>query len=438
MIPRPAEATPDSTTILPFDEYDFIIVSFSGGKDSMGCYLHLLDQGVPPERIELWHQAVDGEPGVAPRLWDWPCTESYCKAFAETMGSPILFQWKQGGYLREMTKVDELTALTTFETLDGGRMESNRGRAAPGTRMHFPLPTKDLKVRWCSAALKIDVAHKVFTTDPRFTKNTKSLILTGERREESGNAETEEGVKLTGRAMYAEAEIHKASSITKTREGKKIIKRWSGKGRRVDTWRPMLGFEEREIWELIEKYRVIPHPAYSLGFSRVSCAPCIFGDEDQWATIREILPNVFDELLGYEHEFSEFHRKNDPKVAAALEARARKISDPKKRQETLAAAEKRRTRYAEGQRTYIKMPDKRFDPNYSKRRSLPVVETPGDIGAWADLGTSYLENNRDNPAVQHALELALGEDYPADRILLQPDEEWILPMGAYGHSGGPT
>lgn len=45
---------------LNLHSYDKYIVSFSGGKDSTACFLYLLDNGIPLEKIELWHQDVDG------------------------------------------------------------------------------------------------------------------------------------------------------------------------------------------------------------------------------------------------------------------------------------------------------------------------------------------------------------------------------------------
>jgi 3'-phosphoadenosine 5'-phosphosulfate sulfotransferase (PAPS reductase)/FAD synthetase len=40
--------------------YDHILVSCSGGKDSLACLLHLIDEGADPARIELHHHDVDG------------------------------------------------------------------------------------------------------------------------------------------------------------------------------------------------------------------------------------------------------------------------------------------------------------------------------------------------------------------------------------------
>jgi hypothetical protein len=40
----------------------------------------------------------------------------------------------------------------------------------------------------------------------------------------------------------------------------------------------------------MKRWRINPHPAYRLGFGRVSCISCIFSDPDQWASISLIAP----------------------------------------------------------------------------------------------------------------------------------------------------
>jgi 3'-phosphoadenosine 5'-phosphosulfate sulfotransferase (PAPS reductase)/FAD synthetase len=370
--PKPDDAKPNKIKLRDLRSYDHIVVSFSGGKDSVACALHLLELGVDPKRIELWHQAVDGKPGVAERFWDWPCTESYCEAFAKAFGMRLLFQWKDGGYLGELTRRNVPTAPTTFQTLNGREITTG-GEGKPATRLVFPALSADLMTRWCSAYLKIDVAKKVFSNDPRFN-GKKTLVLTGERREESGN-----------RARYEDVTDY-ASTQTRT----------------VHQWRAVLGWFEQDVWEIFEKYRVRPHPAYHLGWSRVSCLPCIFGNPDQWASVRDLTPEVFARLAGLEDKFY---------------AASQKIPDHP------WSAENQKARHLRSEKRDEPFKPKSFDGFLRSGESLAEA---------ADRGTSFIL-----PAWRKNVALAMSEHYDQD-VILGPDESWETPVGAYKHSGGPT
>lgn len=252
--------------------YDYVIVAFSGGKDSLACLLHLLELGVPRERVELWHHEVDGREGST--LMDWRCTPAYCRAVAAAFRLPIYFSWKRGGFEREMLRTDEPTAPTCFETPDGLRVGGGAGR--PGTRGQFPQVSPDLSVRWCSAYLKIDPCALAIRNQSRF-ESRRTLVVTGERAEESSS-----------RARYKALEPHRADN----RRGRTP--------RHVDQWRPVHGWAERDVWEIIERHRVAPHPAYKLGWGRVSCAACIFGSPDQWASLRAVNPIQFGAVTAHE------------------------------------------------------------------------------------------------------------------------------------------
>ena len=266
------EATPITSPDL--QSYDHILVAFSGGKDSLACLLHLLDLGVPRTRIELWHHRIDGAEGS---LMDWPVTESYCEMLAAAFGIPIFFSWKEGGFEREMLRNESPTAPIHFQSVDG--LYTTGGIGPQGTRRKFPQVSGNLSVRWCSAYLKIDVAAAAIRNDPRFV-GKRTLVVTGERAEES-----------SGRAKYAVFEPHKAD-------------RRDGKSRRhVDHWRPVHAWPESEVWDIIRHYHVNPHPAYWLGFGRVSCMKCIFGSPNQWATVRGLDPEGFTRIVEYEHDF---------------------------------------------------------------------------------------------------------------------------------------
>jgi 3'-phosphoadenosine 5'-phosphosulfate sulfotransferase (PAPS reductase)/FAD synthetase len=254
------------------DSYERIIVFFSGGKDSLACLLHLLDLGVEPGRIELWHHDVDGREGS--HLMDWPCTAAYCRAVAMAFGVKLWFSWKAGGFEAEMLRDEAATAAIHFETPDGVQVVGGDS-ARVGTRLKFPQVSGDLRVRWCSAYLKIDVASRAITSQARF-EGSRSLVISGERAEESPQ-----------RAKYKEFEPHRTSNTK----------------RHVDHWRPVHAWSEEEVWAIIHRYRVNPHPAYRLGWGRVSCAACIFGSPNQWASLAQVNPEQVERIAQYEEQF---------------------------------------------------------------------------------------------------------------------------------------
>jgi 3'-phosphoadenosine 5'-phosphosulfate sulfotransferase (PAPS reductase)/FAD synthetase len=266
---------PNTTSIRDLDWYDYFLVSFSGGKDSIALALGLLKKGVARERIVLMHQHVDGEPGVDRPFMDWPCTESYCRAFAQAMGLRLLFQWRQGGFHRELLKENAMIAPVSFEYLDGGIGTAGGVRGKVGTRRLFPQVTADLSKRWCSPSLKIDVAAMAINNEPRF-RGKRLLFLSGERRQESA-----------ARSRYVEIERHRTH--TKTRH--------------VDHWRMVIDWSEEDVWKIMREFGVTPHPAYRLGWGRVSCLACIFGQADQWASVRLIAPDLFARIAQHERDF---------------------------------------------------------------------------------------------------------------------------------------
>ncbi|MEN3177689.1 phosphoadenosine phosphosulfate reductase family protein [Gluconobacter sp. OJA] len=255
--------------------YDRIIVAVSGGKDGTACLLALLEAGAPAERIELWHHEVDG---AGRSFMDWPSTGPYVAALARDFSLPLYRSWREGGLEREMLRDNAPTAPVVFETPDG--VVRTGGQGPEGTRLRFPQVSASLSVRWCSASLKVDVADRALRGQDRFL-NRRTLVVTGERAEES-----------PARARYAAFEPHR----TDTRNGTR-------RRRHVDHWRPVHQWSEAEVWAILRRWHVTPAPPYKIGFSRLSCAFCIFLSADALATLQWIDATRFIRLVDYEERF---------------------------------------------------------------------------------------------------------------------------------------
>jgi hypothetical protein len=175
-----------------------------------------------------------------------------------------------------MTRDNAPTAPTRFETPEGVLGQVG-GQGVPGTRGLFPQVSANLSHRWCSSYLKIDVMDRVLCNGERFN-HSRTLVITGERAEESAN-----------RANYARFEAHRADNRNSRH-----------RRRHIDHWRPVHSWVRLDVWAVLQRYGLITHPAYALGWGRLSCMSCIFGSADQWATIQVIAPEHFERIADRE------------------------------------------------------------------------------------------------------------------------------------------
>lgn len=329
--------------LLPLEEYHLIVILFSGGKDSMACYLKLLELGVPKEKIELWHHDIDG--GHPARRMDWRCTRAYCKAFAEMEEVPLRISYRVNGFFGELYRIGASEPVEWIDPDTGSVMQCRlsgnylkcrelKEKCAEdveaklkeyGYRMKFPAKAGDLSRRWCSSYLKVMVADSVIsnldslnelqrlggkrlkfpakssthqgrwcsgslkasvqdavTSNLDKTKqDVKVLIVSGERRGES-----------SGRAAYNEMEIHRTNAVKRA-------------SRLVHQWRPVIDYSEKDVWEIIKRHHINPHPCYRAGWNRCSCAQCIFSTPKLFAGIRELYPEEYallkqdEKILGF-------------------------------------------------------------------------------------------------------------------------------------------
>jgi 3'-phosphoadenosine 5'-phosphosulfate sulfotransferase (PAPS reductase)/FAD synthetase len=271
--------------------YDKVVVSFSGGKDSIACVKAALDAGVDRSRMELWHQCVDGKDPEG-YFMDWPVTEDYVRKVGAALGIPVYYQWKEGGFAGELWREDRPTNRNLYETPEGD-VRSSGGKGKPNTRKMFPQVSADLTQRWCSAYLKCMPCEAAIRGMERF-RGIRTLLLTGERAEES-----------KGRAGYAQFEVDRADA------------RGPLKRRHVDRWRPVHQWKEASVWEAVASLGIVPHPAYRMGWGRLSCMSCIFGNRNQWASVRAVAPEAFRQIAEAEARTGKtIHRSKSVDVLA--------------------------------------------------------------------------------------------------------------------------
>lgn len=250
--------------------YKFL-VCFSGGKDSIAMVLYLLERGVERNRIVLHHHDVDGG---GENLFDWAVTTEYCRAFAQQFQLDILFSFRDGGILREIYRENEGLQDILYQQEPGGeyiRLKSQKGNS---TRRKFPAVAADLRTRWCSSTVKIDVLSRVISNNPQYAQGN-FIICTGERRQESSN-----------RAKYLKAEKYRTHT----------------KKRNAYQWRPIIDWTEENVWHIIESHKVQVHPCYELGWNRCSCQTCIFSSADIWASVFDINPEKVYRFIDIEKE----------------------------------------------------------------------------------------------------------------------------------------
>jgi 3'-phosphoadenosine 5'-phosphosulfate sulfotransferase (PAPS reductase)/FAD synthetase len=275
-VPRPDHP------LLLLSLYDIFVVAFSGGKDSVALVLWLLEEGVPKEKIELHHHLIDGNEGD--QFFDWPCTHGYVQAFGNALGIRVYMSWRHGGFRKMITRKNETITPVKWQGKHSSKIQQAGGtRGTPSTTMIYPQVSGDLSLRRCSPILKIDVMGTVLNNDVRY-KNKTILVLSGERGEESPS-----------RACYAKTEPDRSDLRNPKRNNTPF--------RHIDRHRPLRDWTEDQVWAIMERHRIQPHPAYELGFGRCSCAFCIFFSKNQAATARYVLPDQARQVAEYEELF---------------------------------------------------------------------------------------------------------------------------------------
>ncbi len=320
--------------LLPLEEYDLFAILLSGGKDSIACYYKLLELGVPKEKMEFWHHDIDG--GHPLRRMDWKCTQNYVRGFSEAEGVPLRLSWRVNGFFGELYRIGASEPIEWMEPDTGEIKQCRLSRnyiqcqklkeqateqmeeelKKYGYRMKFPAKSGDLSRRWCSAYLKIAVADSVISNLDRLEELEK---LGGKRHKFPAKGSTHQGRWCSG-SLKAAVQDSVTSNLDRTKENVKVLvvsgeRRGESRGRSrynemeihrtnaekkahrtVHQWRPVIDYSEKDVWEVLKRHKVNPHPCYRAGWNRCSCAMCIFSTPALFAGVKELYPEEFELL----------------------------------------------------------------------------------------------------------------------------------------------
>jgi len=254
------------------EEADYIICAYSGGKDSTAIVLDVIERGFK-DKIQLHHNLVDG---IDDHFFDWKVTKSYCEKFAQHMNLPLYFSYREGGMRKEICKENARTAPMFFQYIKDNSWGKSGGiKGSINTQRQFPQISKNMSTRWCSSLLKISPMNSFIANQPEFD-HKKLVVITGERGEEHES-----------RAKYNQIQAHTTNCNKRS----------------VTHIRPILYWKEQKVWNVMQRWGIVPHASYWLSFGRCSCRACIFLADKDLTKLQVCDSAIIDEIADYEIDF---------------------------------------------------------------------------------------------------------------------------------------
>lgn len=233
--------------MISLSNYNGIVISISGGKDSQTILGVMLDR-IKRDNWQGRLLAVHADTGA-----EWPQSLPHCQMLCKHYG------------------VEFRVALPHRLLPDHIEARCRKLQAA-GKKGGWPSNA----CRYCTSDCKRNPIQKVIRSvfDTKMTYNI--LSITGERREES-----------THRAKLPE--LDQNTMLT------------AGK-RTVLNYRPILDMTLEQVWTHIRETGLPRHRAYDLGNERLSCALCVLANERDLRNGAQYNPELRDRYLQIERE----------------------------------------------------------------------------------------------------------------------------------------
>lgn len=252
-------------------DYDLVVISTSGGKDSLAMMSHVVGmakgQGYPLEKLHAFHADLG--------TMEWPGTKELVREQCRHFGLEL----RIGKYRDRDGENPDLLEY----------VQRRRKKLLADGRPDAPA--------WPSSAARFCTSE--------FKRAPGGRNITALHREVLGGAS---GVRILNAFGFRSEESPARAKRPVTAENKKLT---TGK-REVTDWLPIHDWDERAVWAEIKRTGARHHSAYDLGMPRLSCVFCIFAPKPALMIAGKANPELLDRYVAVEDEVGSDFRQGQP------------------------------------------------------------------------------------------------------------------------------
>jgi 3'-phosphoadenosine 5'-phosphosulfate sulfotransferase (PAPS reductase)/FAD synthetase len=229
-----------------------IIVTFSGGKDSLAALLWVRNN----------------------------LTKNFTTVFCDTgWEHPLTYR-----YIHDIAGKLSLDLVTLKSKKYDGMIDLAK------KKKRFP----SVRQRFCTYELKV-----VPTIDYILDEVKDDFVLVQGIRAAESASRAQMGAQCNYFSKYLEPRINKnGKTVTDTYRRREVLE--YAKKHATDVLRPVFDWSAQQVIDYILENGLEPNPLYGMGFNRVGCFPCIMCTKPQIHQITQRFPERIDEIAEYE------------------------------------------------------------------------------------------------------------------------------------------